>query len=371
MNIILLGATGSIGTLSLELIKEYNYNLIGVSLGSDIEKSIRIVEEYKPTYICVRKESDKALFLKYTNNVFVGDLGLEELASIKCDILINALSGSIGLKPLVKAIEAKNDVALANKESIVMAGDIVMKLAKKNNVNIYPVDSEHSAIWQCLKGENKDSVNKLYITASGGAFRDKKRDELANVKVEDALKHPNWAMGKKITIDSSTMMNKGFEVIEAHHLFNMPYSKIKPVMHKESLVHALVLFNDSNIKVLVAPHDMKLPILYALNRGERISYENKLYLSTLHFKNISFKRFPLLKCAIDAGKKGGIMPTVLVSSNEAAVSLFIDGKINYLDIEKIVINALENTVNFKPTLEDILRVDKEIKDRILGGKLWI
>ena len=368
MNIILLGATGSIGTLSLELIKKYNYNLIGVSLGSDLNKSKEIVKEFNPKYICVRKESDKAVFTNY-DNIFVGDKGLEDLASIKCDIVINALSGSIGLLPLISSINAKNNVALANKESIVMAGDIVMKLAKKNDVKIYPVDSEHSAIWQLLKGESINTVDKLYITASGGAFKDKKREELKDVKVEDALKHPNWVMGKKITIDSSTMMNKGFEVIEAHHLFNMPYSKIKPIMHKESLVHALVVFNDSNIKALIAPHDMKEAILYAINGGSRINYENKLNLTTMHFKNISFKRFPLLKVAIEAGKKGGIMPTVLQASNEAAVNLFLNGKISYLEIEEIVINELNNTTNFKPTLEDIIRIDKEVKERVIGGRL--
>ena len=368
MNIILLGATGSIGGLSLELIKDYNYTLLGVSLGSDIEKSKEIVNVFKPKYICVRKESDKAFFPDY-DNIFVGNEGLNELASIKCDILINALSGSIGLMPLVKAIEAKNDVALANKESIVMAGDIVMKLAKKNNVKIYPVDSEHSAIWQCLKGENIEDVSKIYITASGGAFRDKKRTELENVTLEDALKHPNWVMGKKITIDSATMMNKGFEVIEAHHLFNVPYSKIKPIMHKESLVHALVLYKDYNMKAIIAPHDMKEPILYAINGGNRLDYNSNLKLSTLHFKNISLARYPLLKYAIKAGKMGGIMPTILVSSNEAAVTLFINGKIKFLEIEEIVKEALDGVFNFKPTLEDILKIDKEVKERILGGRL--
>ena len=369
MNIILLGATGSIGTMSLELIEKYNHNLIGVSLGSDIDKSIKIVECFKPNYICLRKESDKAFFKDFNGTIYVGEDGLDKLSSIKCDILINALSGSAGLKPLVKAIEAKNNVALANKESIVMAGDIIMKLAKKNSVNIYPVDSEHSAIWQCLKGEDINSVNKIYITASGGAFRDKKREELESVSIEDALKHPNWSMGKKITIDSATMMNKGFEVIEAHHLFNIPFSKIKPIMHKESLVHALVEFNDSNIKAIVAPHDMRETILYAINGGCRVNYKSSLKLSTLHFKNISFKRFPLLKYAIEAGKSGGIMPTVLISSNDAAVNLFLNGKIKFLEIEEIVINELKNTKNFKPTLDDIIRVDKEIKERIIGGRL--
>lgn len=367
MNIILLG-TGSIGGFSLELIRDYNYTLLGVSLGSDIEKAKRIVNEFKPKYICVRKESDKAFFPNY-ENIFVGDEGLNKLASIKCDILINALSGSIGLMPLISAIEAKNDVALANKESIVMAGDIVMKLAKKNKVNIYPVDSEHSAIWQSLKGENIEDVSKVYITASGGAFRDKKREELVDVTLEDALKHPNWSMGKKITIDSATMMNKGFEVIEAHHLFNLPYSKIKPIMHKESIVHALVMYKDSNIKALIGAHDMKEPILYALNRGNRLEYKNEVKLTNLHFKNISLKRYPLLKYAIKAGKMGGIMPTVLVASNEAAVSLFIEGKIKFLEIEEIVKSTLDGVFNFKPTLEDIIKIDKEVKESILGGRL--
>lgn len=367
MNIILLGGTGSIGSMSLDLIREYKYNLLGVSLGSNLDKSISIVKEFKPTYICVRKASDKALFDGLCENIFVGEEGLTELAKIKCDILLNALSGSVGLVPTIEAIKANNDIALANKESLVMAGDIIMKLAKKNNVNIYPVDSEHSAIWQAIKGENYNTISKLYITASGGAFRDKKREELENVTVSEALNHPNWSMGKKITIDSATMMNKGLEVIEAHHLFNIPYKNIMPIMHKESIIHALVSFNDSNIKAILAPHDMKLPILYALNRGARINYDNKLDLTTLHFKKLSFKRFPLLKYAIDAGKKGGIMPTVLTSANEAAVKLFLDGKIKFLEIESIVYNELKNTKNFKPTIEDIIRVDREIRERILGG----
>ena len=368
MDIILLGGTGSIGTQSLEIIKEYNYNLLGVSLGSDIIKSQDIVNTFKPKFICVRKEEDKAFFSMY-ENVFVGDEGLNKLASIKCDILINALSGTVGLKPLISAIEAKNNIALANKESIVMAGDIVMKLAKKNNVKIYPVDSEHSALWQCLNGEDINTVSKLFITASGGAFRNLKREELDNVTILDALKHPNWNMGKKITVDCATMMNKGFEVIEAHHLFNMPYSKIKPIMHKESIVHSLVLFNDSNIKALMSNPDMKEPILYAINGGCRKEYKNEFKFSTLHFKNISYKRYPCLKYAIDAGKQGGIMPTVLVSSNDAAVELFINGKIKFLEIEEIVYNELVNTKNFKPTIDEILKVSKEVKERILGGRL--
>ncbi len=369
MNIILLGATGSIGSMTLDLIRENNINVIGLSLGRDISKSLSIVKEFKPKYICVRKDDDKAKFESLCDNIYVGDLGLEKLSEIPCDLVINALAGSIGLLPTVKAINAKNDIALANKESLVMAGDIIMKLAKKNNVNIYPIDSEHSAIWQAIKGEDIKAINKVYITASGGAFRDKKREELENVTVDDALKHPNWSMGKKITIDCATMMNKGLEIIEAHHLFNIPYSKITPILHKESKVHALVEFSDSTLKAIISNPDMKEPILYALNRGNRSNYDNKIKLSTLHFKKVQFKRFPLVKYAIDAGKKGGIMPTVLTASNEAAVNLFLDGKISFLDIEKIVINELSNTKNFKPTLEDIIKVDKEIRERILGGRL--
>ncbi|MBP5445114.1 MAG: 1-deoxy-D-xylulose-5-phosphate reductoisomerase [Acholeplasmatales bacterium] len=369
MNIILLGGTGSIGTLSLELIDEFNYNLLGVSLGTDTCKSLEIVKKFKPEYICVRKEEDKAIFKDYVKNIFVGNTGLDELASIKCDILINALSGSVGLKPTISALKAKNDIALANKESLVMAGDIVMDLARKENVKIYPVDSEHSAIWQCLNGEDNKTIKKLYITASGGAFRDKKREELVDVTVTDALNHPNWKMGKKITIDSATMMNKGFEVIEAHHLFGVSYENIKPIMHKESIVHSLVLFNDSNMKALLAPISMKEPILYALNKGSRVKYDNGFNLTTLHFKNISFKRFPCLKYAIEAGKKGGIMPTVLQAANEAAVELFLNGKIKFLDIEEIVYQELKKTKNFKPSLEDIIRVNEEVKNRVIGGRL--
>ena len=369
MNIILLGATGSIGSMTLELIRDYEYNLLGVSLGYDLDKSLEIVKEFKPKYICVRKIEDKAVFSNLCDNIYVGEDGLNELAKINADILVNALSGSVGLMPTITSIKAKNDIALANKESLVMAGDIIMKMAKDLNVKIYPVDSEHNAIWQAIKGEDVSKINRIYITASGGAFRDKKRSELENVTVSEALNHPNWKMGKKITIDSATMMNKGLEVIEAHHLFNIGYDKITPILHKESVIHALVEYSDSNIKAILAPHDMKAPILYALNRGNREYYGSKLDLSTLHFKKMSFKRFPCLKYSIDAGIKGGIMPTVLTSANETAVNLFLDGKIKFLDIEKIVYNELKNTKNFNPTIEDIIRVDKGIRSKIMGGRL--
>lgn len=368
MNVVLLGATGSVGSQVLDVIKENNINLIGVSLGSDIERSKKIVLDFKPKFISLRKKEDIKYFSFYDGKIFYGDNGLENLSSIKCDMIINALSGSSGLIPTIKAIEANNDIALANKESLVMAGDIIMKLARDKNVNIYPVDSEHSAIWQIIKNEDHSKIKRIIITASGGAFRDKKREELIDVTIEDALKHPNWSMGKKITVDCATMMNKGFEVIEAHHLFDIPYKKIETILHKESIIHSLVEFNDSQVKAIMANPDMRMPIEYALSKGNRFNYSNDFKFVDMHFQELSFDRYPCLKYAYDAGIEGGIMPTILCSSNEAAVELFLDGKIKFLDIERIVYDEFRRCSNFTPTIEDIIRVNREVKERILGGK---
>ena len=289
-------------------------------------------------------------------------------------LLVVALVGSVGLIPTVKAIEIGRNIALANKETLVMAGDIVMELARKHNVTIFPIDSEHSAIYQALVGENHRDIKRLIITASGGSLRSLSRDELHNISLEDALKHPNWQMGAKITIDSSTMMNKGFEVIEAHHLFNLPFEKIDTILHPESLVHSFVEFKDSSLKAQIGVSDMRIPILYALTYPNREEYHNELSLfgRQLTFDTLSLERYPCLIMAIDAGKKGNIYPTVLNASNEAAVSLFINRKISYLTIEKIVEEAL---LEAKPVdnldLDTILKIDLDIKKKILlkyGGE---
>lgn len=367
MNIILLGASGSIGTQVLDIIKEFKneFKLISFSVGKSIDKAVRIIEEFKPKMVCVKNEDDmKALKKKYNDILFTyGDNGLLDIIDFD-GLVVNALVGSVGLKPTVKALETKHDLALANKETLVMAGDIVMPLAKKNNCRILPIDSEHSAIYQCLK--NEKNVNRLIITASGGSFRNRTREELIDVTVSDALKHPNWSMGKKITIDSATMMNKGFEVIEAHHLFDIPYNKIDTVLHKESIVHSMVEFNDSSILAQMATPDMRMPILHALSYGKRLNYNSRLNLigKQLTFEELSKDRYPCLDYAYRAGAAGGIMPAVLNAANEAAVMLFLDDKIKFLQIEEIIKEELDNAVNYIPTLDDIIKLDFEIKERI-------
>lgn len=367
MNIILLGASGSIGTQVLDIIREFknDFKLISFSVGKSVDKAKKIIEEFKPKMVCVKNEDDmKLLKNMYKDISFTyGDNGLLDIIDFD-GLVVNALVGSVGLKPTVKALETKHDLALANKETLVMAGDIVMPLAKKNHCKVLPIDSEHSAIYQCLK--NEKDVKRLIITASGGSFRDKKREELINVTVSDALKHPNWSMGHKITIDSATMMNKGFEVIEAHHLFDIPYNRIDTVLHKESIVHSMVEFNDSSILAQMGTPDMRMPILHALSYGKRLNYNSRLNLigKQLTFNELSKNRYPCLDYAYKAGVAGGIMPAVLNAANEAAVMLFLDNKIKFLQIEEIVKEELDNAVNFIPTLDDIIKLDFEIKERI-------
>lgn len=376
--IILLGANGSIGTQTLDVIKDKEFEVVGMSVGHDLELAKKNIAEFKPEIVCTRTFDEMLELQKEFNLKMVyGDEGLIEVATYMPNeeiLLVVALVGSIGLAPTVKAIEIGRNIALANKETLVMAGDVVMDLAKKHHVTIFPIDSEHSAIYQTLVGENKEDINRLIITASGGSFRELSREELENVTLSDALKHPNWQMGAKITIDSSTMMNKGFEVIEAHHLFDIPYEKIDTILHPESIVHSMVEFNDSSIKAQMGVSDMRIPILYALTYPDRVVYDNKLSLinRNLSFKELSFKRFPCLRMAYEAGMKGNIYPTVLNASNEAAVQLFQEGKISYLTIEKIIGEALANTKEVEElSLDIILKVNKEVQEEILikyGGE---
>ncbi len=367
MNIFLLGASGSIGKQTLDVIREYNHKLIGCSLGRDKDYAKKVIDEFKPEIVCLREKT--GFENKYPDIKFVyGDEGLLEVSRYKNGMLVNALMGSVGLKPTVEAIKARKDIALANKETLVMAGDIIKKLVKEYGVRLLPIDSEHSAIWQAIKGEKHEDIKKLIITASGGSFRDKSRDELVNVSVSDALNHPNWKMGSKITIDSATMMNKGLEVIEAHHLFDVPYEQIETILHQESIVHSLVEFKDSSIKAQLGVSDMRMPIIYAINGGNRVEYNNPLVLGDLHFKPMDFKRFPMLEYAYRAGKMGGIAPVVLNASNEAAVTLFLNGKISFLEIEEIVKKELDNFENFTPSLDEIILMDKKIKEKYLGGE---
>ncbi len=369
-NIYILGAAGSIGLQTLEVLKENqgSYHLVGISLGSNQEINHQILKDFSVEIVCLRDESSLISYQKsFPEITFVfGDKGLIELASYdKPGVVVNALSGSSGLRPTVAAIKNHKDIALANKETLVMAGDIVKKLIKEYHVNLYPIDSEHSALWQALNGEEIKYVSKLVITASGGSFRDLDRNQLKHVTFKDALKHPNWTMGSKITIDSATMMNKGLEVIEAHHLFDLDYDQIETILHQESIVHGLIYFSDGMIKASLSASDMKIPIAYALFHPDRKNYQRSLDLTNLSFKPMDFQRFPLLKLAYEVGRQGGIMPTVMNAANEAAVKLFLLEEISFLDIETIVFETVRSYVQIEhPSLEEIIETDHNVQQMI-------
>lgn len=296
-----------------------------------------------------------------------------KIASLdEIDMVVTSVVGMIGLEPTMKAIEAKKDIALANKETLVVAGEIVMKAAKENNVKIFPVDSEHSAIFQCLRGNDINTLRKIILTASGGPFRGRTLESLEDIKVEDALKHPKWNMGRKISIDSATLMNKGLEVIEAHWLFNCDYDNIQVVVHPQSIVHSMVEYNDGSIVAQLGAQDMRLPIQYALlyeNREKRIADTIDFYeISQLTFEKPDIDTFKALNLAFKAGKAGRLMPTILNGANEAAVELFLDRKIKFLQIADIIERCMEvfkTQANKELTLENIIELDKEVKEYVI------
>ena len=361
-NIGLLGATGSIGLQTLDVIRQHpeQFSLKCFSFGKNKDLAIQIIEEFQPKLVCCGKKEDaesfRQLFSSEIHFVY-GEEGLIEVATFyEIEFLVTAIMGSVGLKPTLKAIEFGKHIGLANKETLVTAGHLVMEAAKKANINILPVDSEHSAIFQCLRGESLDEVEKLILTASGGSFRHLTRNDLKNVTLEEALNHPNWSMGAKITIDSDTMLNKGLEVIEAHWLFDMPYDKIEVLLHKESIIHSMVQFKDSSVMAQLGNPDMRVPIQLAMTYPERFALNtgrlNLAEIETLNFSAIDFERYPMLKYAFEAGKMGGTMPTVLNAANEIAVDAFLHKKISFLDIETCVYQALEqHQVIASPTLE--------------------
>ena len=318
--ISLLGATGSIGTQTIDIIREHKdyFSLVAMSIGRNLSLARKMIIEFSPKLVSTIEKNDaEILQAEFPNVTFsYGDKGINDVAVYdKADILVNAVTGSVGLQPTLQAIEAKKTIAIANKETLVTAGHLVMDAAKKHQVSILPVDSEHSAIFQCLQGENRKTIERIILTASGGSFRDRSREELKNVTVKEALNHPNWSMGAKITIDSASMMNKGLEVIEAHWLFDLPYEKIDVLLHKESVIHSMVEFHDSSVMAQLGSPDMRIPIQYALTYPDRISLPSakKLDLAQigkLHFQKMDLDRFRCLKYAYEAGKAGGSYPTV-------------------------------------------------------------
>ena len=376
----ILGATGSIGTQAIEVLRTIdNIKIEAISFGSNIDEAIKIIDEFKPRLVCAVEEKYAQEIKKLYPNI-ITTYGEDALSEVSCFddtidsnncFVLNSVVGMVGLRATIDAIKMGRTILLANKETLVVGGELIEKLKKDYDVKLIPIDSEHSAIMQCLKGYTKSDVNELIITASGGAFRDKTREELKDVTIEDALHHPNWRMGKKITVDCATMVNKGLEVMEAHYLFNMDYDHIKTILHYESIVHSLVRFKDGSIIAQMGKPDMRLPIQYAITYPNRCEFklDDSLDLtkSSISFKEMNFERYPCLKLAYEVGKMGGIMPTVYNSSNEEAVRLFIQNKIKFLDIEAllfIMCDKYKNNNKLDYNLEDIIKLDKETKKYI-------
>lgn len=374
-NIAILGSTGSIGTQTLEIVRENNdLNVVSIAAKSSINKLEEQVREFKPEIVCVYDEKAASQFkvmISDTNTKVVSGMeGLIEAATYKsAELVVTAFVGMIGIVPTAEAIKAGKDIALANKETLVTAGHIVMDLAKKNNVKILPVDSEHSAIFQSLNGENSKEIDKILLTASGGPFRTKTKEDLKTVTLEDALKHPNWSMGQKITIDSATMVNKGLEVLEAKWLFDVDVDNIQVVVQPQSIIHSMVQFNDGAVIAQLGVPDMKLPIQYAIYyperrylSGDRLDFGK---IGQITFEDPDFEKFKGLELAYKSGRIGGSMPTVLNAANEKAVAMFLNRKIGYLEIADIIEYCMSkhNTIE-NPTIEQILEIENWVNELI-------
>jgi len=383
-NIAILGSTGSIGTQTLEIVRANPelFNVVALSGGDNISLLTNQINEFHPRLVSVKSKelADKLrIQINQDTTIVYGEKGLIEVAVFpEADFVVTAVVGSVGLKPTIEAIKANKQIGLANKETLVSAGHIVMELAQRYNVPIIPIDSEHSAVFQSLNGETIEQVKRIILTASGGSFRNKTREELVNVTIEDALNHPNWNMGAKITIDSATMMNKGLEIIEAHWLFNMPYEKIDVMIHPQSIIHSMVEYFDRAIIAQLGTPDMKVPIQYALSYPERLElHTDSLDLAKIHqleFREPDFQRFPSLMLAYECGKQGGTMPTVLNAANEVVVDAFLNGRVPFIEIENVVQTILESHhLTKKPTIEEIFLTDawaREETNLLLKNKGW-
>ncbi|MBE0450181.1 MAG: 1-deoxy-D-xylulose-5-phosphate reductoisomerase [Clostridia bacterium] len=366
--IVILGSTGSVGTQALDIIRSSNrFDVFGLTCNTSVDKLIEQALEFQPKFVVVFDESMKKSLKIALSHVDIKVLSgmegmLEVVSHPDVDIVLTSVVGNIGLVPTVEAIKAKKTIALANKETLVTAGEIIMPLAAKYGVKILPVDSEHSAIFQCLSGENPTAVDKLILTASGGAFRDFTKSEIIDKKAIEALKHPNWTMGRKITIDSATLMNKGLEFIEAHWLFKVPADHIEVLVHPQSIIHSMVQFKDHSIIAQLGVPDMRVPIIYALDYPERYSNDVKSLnfneIASLTFEKPDYDRFPCLKIAMDALELGGVMPTVMNAANEILVEAYLKDRIKFYDISEHIGNAMKTFKNInEPTLEDILETD--------------
>lgn len=368
IKISILGSTGSIGTQALEVIEKLRdkFEIIALSGGSNVELLKQQAEKFHPKYICIGNSNEKLTLPNI--EILYGQDGLEEICSNKeNDIILVAVSGKIGLKPTLTAIKNKINIALANKETLVMAGDIVIQKAKENGVKIIPVDSEHCAIHQCIK--DLSQVEKLIITASGGPFLHKTVQDMKNSTVAEALAHPRWNMGRKITVDSATLMNKGLEVIEAHHLFNMDYDRIEVVVHPQSIVHSAIEYKDGSVIAQLGLPSMHIPIQYAITYPERYEgIKSKSFsfseIAHLDFEKPDFEKFPSLKMAYTAGKMGGSATVCLNAANEEAVFAFLDGKIKLYDIYTITEKMMNaHSLVKSPDIDEIFAIDEEIRNK--------
>ena len=373
--IAILGSTGSIGTQTLEIVRENpDLEVVGLSAGSNVELLEKQVREFQPRLVCIQSESAwkklKERLADMQVEIVCGMDGLIQIAEMEeSEILVTAIVGMIGIRPTIAAINKHKDIALANKETLVTAGHIIMPLAKKMGVSILPVDSEHSAIFQSMQGENRERVSKLLITASGGPFRGKTRKELETVQLEDALNHPNWSMGHKITIDSATLVNKGLEVMEAKWLFDVDLDNIQVVVHPQSIIHSMVEYVDGGIMAQLGTPDMKLPIQYALfypdrrpMKGKRVDFYE---LGSITFEKPDMETFTGLKLAMRAAREGGSVPTVFNAANEKAVSLFLEKKIQFLQIPEIIEMCMNAHKRLEaPNVEEILASEQETYELI-------
>ncbi|MCS7461859.1 1-deoxy-D-xylulose-5-phosphate reductoisomerase [Paenibacillus doosanensis] len=366
--ISILGSTGSIGTQTLDVISHYPEQFIvdGLAGGHNLKLLSEQVGKFRPRKVSVATK-DLADELKTLvpagTEIYYGDEGLLQVAAgTDADFVVTALVGSQGLRPTLAAIEAGKQIGLANKETLVSAGHLVTAAAQRRGVKLLPIDSEHSAIFQCLNGESMKDVRKITLTASGGSFRDRTREQLKDVTVEQALQHPNWSMGAKITIDSATMMNKGLEVIEAHWLFEMPYDRIDVLIHPESIIHSFVEYEDCSIIAQLGNPDMRVPIQYALTYPKRMKTPTQplklAEVGKLHFREMDYERYPCLQMAFDSGRAGGTATTVFNAANEVAVDRFLKGEISFLQIEDVIANVLnKHQIVMNPDLEEITAAD--------------
>lgn len=374
--IVLLGSTGSIGTQTLDIVRNYSKDLqvLALAAGTNVSLMEKQIREFMPKKAVMwTEETAKDLKEKVADldvEVLSGMDGLLDIVTMEeAETVVTAIVGMIGIRPTIAAIESGKTIALANKETLVTAGHIIMPLAKEKGVKILPVDSEHSAIFQSMNGEKKEQVEKILLTASGGPFRGRKTEDLLNIQVEDALKHPNWSMGRKITIDSATLVNKGLEVIEAKWLFDVSLEQIQVVVHPQSIIHSMVQYKDGGIIAQLGTPDMKLPIQYALFYPDRREMPGKKLdfyeLGQMTFEKPDMDTFYGLRLAFDAAKAGGSMPTVYNAANEKAVSLFLDRKIKFLQIPELIQKAMNNhKIIANPNVDEILSAEKEAYDYI-------